>query len=48
MLDLNNEDGGNRRFILVSNRESNICEKVTDKRIKKVTEKYRDSYVFLK
>ena len=47
-LDLNNEDGGNRRFILVSNRESNICEKVTDKRIKKATEKYRDSYVFLK
>lgn len=32
---LNASDGGNRKFILVSNSESNICENVTLKRLKK-------------
>ena len=32
-IDLNREDGGNRRFILVSNNESNICQAVTAKRL---------------
>ena len=31
--DLNSEDGGERSFILVSNSESDICEKVTAKRL---------------
>ena len=30
---LNDEDGGNRRFILVNNRESDICRQVTKKRL---------------
>jgi adenine-specific DNA-methyltransferase len=30
--ELNKEDGGNRKYILISNKESNICERVTLKR----------------
>lgn len=37
---LNNEDGGNRKFILCTNNESNIAEEVTYPRIKKVIEGY--------
>ena len=33
--ELNKEDGGSRTFILVSNNESDICKKVTVKRIEK-------------
>ena len=36
VADLNKEDGGNRKFILVSNSESNICKDVTAKRMKKI------------
>lgn len=32
-IDLNNEDNGNRKYILISNNESNICKNVTLKRI---------------
>ena len=35
VLELNNEDGGNRSFILISNNESDICKKVTNKRLEK-------------
>ena len=35
VVDLNKEDGGNRKFILVSNSESNICKDVTVKRMEK-------------
>lgn len=34
VLELNNEDGGNRKFILCTNNENNICEEVTYQRIK--------------
>ena len=47
-LDLNNEDGGNRKFILVCNKESNICEDVTNERIKKAIMRYGGSYEFLR
>ena len=40
VMDLNKEDGGQRRFILVTNSESNICQKVTIPRIKKAIEKF--------
>ena len=40
VLELNKEDGGNRKFILCTNNENNICEKVTYPRIKKVIEGY--------
>lgn len=36
VLELNNEDGGNRKFILCTNNENNICEEVTYQRIKTV------------
>ena len=42
VLELNKEDGGNRQFILCTNNENNICEKVTFPRIKKVIEGYAD------
>lgn len=40
VLDLNNEDGGNRQFILCTNNESNICEEVTYQRLNKVINGY--------
>lgn len=36
VLDLNSEDGGNRKFILCTNNENNICEQVTYQRLKTV------------
>lgn len=33
VYDLNKEDGGNRHFVLISNNESDICRKVTKKRM---------------
>lgn len=36
VMDLNNDDGGNRKFILCTNNENNICEEVTYQRIKTV------------
>lgn len=36
VLDLNKEDGGNRKFILCTNNESNICSDVTYPRVKTV------------
>ena len=35
VMDLNKEDGGERKFILITNNESNICQKVTIPRIQK-------------
>lgn len=40
VMDLNKEDGGQRRFILITNNESNICRKVTIPRIQKAIEKF--------
>lgn len=42
VLELNKIDGGNRRFILCTNNENNICEEVTYQRIKRVIEGYAD------
>lgn len=36
LLELNREDGGNRRFILCTNNEANICENITYPRLKTV------------
>lgn len=35
---LNKEDGGNRKYILCTNNENNICEEVTYKRLKNIQE----------
>ena len=40
VMDLNKEDDGKRRFILITNNESNICQKVTIPRINKAIEKF--------
>lgn len=42
VLDLNKEDGGNRKFILCTNNENNICEDITYKRLKNVIEGYEN------
>lgn len=40
VMDLNKEDGGERKFILVTNNEDNICRKVTIPRVKACIAKY--------
>jgi len=40
VLELNKEDGGNRKFILVTNNENNIAKDVTYPRLKKVINGY--------
>lgn len=42
VLELNKEDGGNRKFILCTNNEKHICEEVTYERIKRVINGYAD------
>lgn len=41
VMKLNEEDGGNRKFILCTNNENNICRDVTYERIKRVIDKER-------
>jgi adenine-specific DNA-methyltransferase len=43
VLQLNEEDAGNRTFILITNNEQNICEEVTYPRLKKIISGYEDS-----
>ncbi len=40
VLDINKEDGGNRKFILCTNNENNICEEITYKRLENVINGY--------
>jgi adenine-specific DNA-methyltransferase len=42
VLKLNQEDGGMRSFILSTNNENNICEKITYERVKRVVNGYKD------
>jgi adenine-specific DNA-methyltransferase len=39
-LALNSEDGGQRRFILITNNESDICKRVTVPRVRAAMERY--------
>lgn len=50
VMQLNNEDGGNRKFILCTNNENNICREITYERIKRVIERdnYDDSLKYFK
>ena len=43
VLQLNDEDEGNRQFILITNNEQNICEEVTYPRLQKIMNGYEDS-----
>lgn len=38
VIQLNKEDGGNRKYILCTNNENNICEEVTYQRLKNIQE----------
>jgi len=42
VLELNEEDGGNRRFILCTNNDNNIAEDICYKRVKNVIRGYND------
>ena len=42
VIELNREDGGNRRFILCTNNEANICENITYPRLKTVISGIRE------
>ncbi len=42
VLEMNKIDGGNRKFILCTNNENNICEEVTYERIKRVIKGYEN------
>ena len=42
-IELNREDGGNRRFILITNNESDICRRVTIPRVKAAMRKHNIS-----
>ncbi len=42
VLDLNKQDGGNRKFILCTNNENKICEEVTYERVKRVIKGYKN------
>lgn len=35
-MELNKEDGGNRKYILCTNNENNICEEITYQRLKNI------------
>lgn len=50
VMKLNAEDGGNRKFILCTNNENNICRDVTYERIKRVIENedYKASLKYMK
>lgn len=41
-LELNKQDGGDRRFILCTNNENNICEEITYERMKRVMQGYKN------
>ena len=42
VMELNKEDVGKRRFILVTNNENNICREITYERLKRVI--YKENY----
>lgn len=42
VLELNKQDGGNRKFILCTNNENNIAEDVTYERLKRVSKGYKN------
>ncbi|KKL65992.1 hypothetical protein LCGC14_2149460, partial [marine sediment metagenome] len=42
VMDLNKEDGGKRKFILVTNNENNICIEITYERLKRAI--YKDNF----
>ncbi len=48
VIQLNKEDGGNRKYILCTNNENNICEEVTYQRLKNIQEELPHNLKYLK
>ena len=48
VMQLNKEDGGNRKYILCTNNENNICEEVTYKRLKNIEKELPHNLKYLK
>lgn len=48
-MDLNKEDGGSRKFILITNNENNICQNITVPRVRKAIDffNYKETFDFL-
>lgn len=49
VMDLNKEDGGSRKFILITNNENNICQNITVPRVRKAIGffNYKETFDFL-
>lgn len=48
VIRLNKEDGGNRKYILCTNNENNICEEVTYKRLTNIQEELPHNFKYFK
>ena len=48
VLELNEEDGGNRKFILCTNNENNICEDVTYRRLANIQSEFPHNLKYFK
>lgn len=50
VMDLNKEDGGSRKFILINSAENSICRRVTYQRLRRVIEReqYQESLLYFK
>lgn len=48
VLELNKEDGGNRKYILCNSNESDICEKVTYQRLANIWQKFPHNLKYFK
>lgn len=48
VMKLNKEDGGNRRYILCTNNENNICEEVTYQRLKNIQDELSHNLKYYK
>lgn len=48
VMQLNKEDGGNRKYILCTNNENNICEEVTYQRLKNIQDKLPHNLKYFK
>lgn len=48
VVQLNKDDGGNRKYILCTNNENNICEEITYQRLKKIQEELPHNLKYLK
>ena len=47
-MQINKEDGGNRKYILCTNNENNICEEVTYERMKIIQEELPHNLKYMK